>query len=99
MLKYVLVVALHHERILNNLQRISKNEPSAGQYIWRKKKFPAKSKDWEKTEKNNAHDTFNICFINNPDGNVLETKQEYKYNLKIKKRGTLQKILNEGKFN
>ena len=51
MLKYVLVVVLHHERILNNPQRISKNEPSVGQYIWRKNKFPAKSKDWEKTEK------------------------------------------------
>ena len=45
----------------------------------KKNNFLAKSKDCEKSLKNNLSGALNILFINNLDGNTIEIKQAYIY--------------------
>ena len=45
--QYALTVALNHEQIKNNPERISKIEPFIDQYNWNKIDFPFTSKDWK----------------------------------------------------
>ena len=41
-------VALNHQNIKNNAQRISKTKPFIGQYNWKEIDLPSHSKDWKK---------------------------------------------------
>ena len=50
--QYALTVALNHQNIGKNPQRISKIKPIC-QYNWSKIDFPSYSKDWKKLEQNN----------------------------------------------
>ena len=45
--QYALTVALNHEQIKNNPERISKIEPFIDQYNWNEIDFPFTSKDWK----------------------------------------------------
>ena len=51
--QYALTVALNHQHIANNRQRISKIKPFIDQYNWKEIDFPSLSKDWKNFEQNN----------------------------------------------
>ena len=61
--KYAITVALNHEKIENNPQRISKLEPFINNYNWKDIKFPSHSKDYKKFEQNNKTIALNILFV------------------------------------
>ena len=46
--QYAITVALNHQNIVNNPQRISKIKPFIGQYEWKNTDFLTTSKDWKK---------------------------------------------------
>ena len=48
--QYALTVALNHEQIKNNPERISKIKPFIDQYNWKEIDFPSHRKDWKKSE-------------------------------------------------
>ena len=51
--QYALTVALNHEQIKNNPERISKIKLFIDQYNWNEIDFPSQGKDWKKSELNN----------------------------------------------
>ena len=55
-----LTVALNHEQIKNNPERISKIKPFIDQYNWNEIDFPSTGKDWKKFESNNKSIALNI---------------------------------------
>ena len=61
--KYAITVALNHERIKKDPQRISKIKPFIDQYNWKDIEFPSHSKDWKKFEQNNKTIALNILFV------------------------------------
>ena len=61
--QYALTVALNHQNIANNPQRISKIEPFIDQYNWKEIDFPSHPKDWKKFEQNNNTIALNILFV------------------------------------
>ena len=61
--QYALTVALNHQNIANNPQRISKIKLFIHQYNWKKIDFPSYSKDWKKFEQNNKTIALNILFV------------------------------------
>ena len=48
-IKFISSVALNHEQIKKDPQRITKIKPFINQYIWKDIDFPSHSKDWKKT--------------------------------------------------
>ena len=61
--KYAITVALNHEKIEKNPQRISKIKPFIDNYNWKDIEFPSHSKDWKKFEQNNKIIALNILFV------------------------------------
>ena len=62
-LKYAITVALNHEKIKKDPQRISKIKPFIDNYNWKDIEFPSYSKDWKKFEQNNKTIDLNILFV------------------------------------
>ena len=60
--KWVVIVALHHEEIKNNPERISLLRPYETQYNWKGLKFPVSIKKIDKFEKNNPGIAVNVFF-------------------------------------
>ena len=48
--QYALDIALNHQNIENNPERVSNIEPFINQYNWKDKDFPSDQKDWKKHE-------------------------------------------------
>ena len=46
--QYAVTVALNHEQIKNNPERISKIKPFINQYNWNEIDFPSQGKKWKK---------------------------------------------------
>ena len=61
--KHAITVALNHQSIKKDPQRISKIEPFIGQYEWKNINFPATIKDWKKFERDNKTIALNILFV------------------------------------
>ena len=61
--KYVIKVALNHEKIGKNPQRITKIKPFIDTYNWKDIKFPSHSNDWKKIEQNNRTIALNILCV------------------------------------
>ena len=61
--QYVVTLALNHDKIDRNPQRISKIRPFIDQYYWKDIDFPATSKDWKKFEQNNESIALNILYV------------------------------------
>ena len=61
--QYPITVALNHEKIKKDPQRISKIKPFIDQYNWKGIEFPSHSKDWKKFEQNNKTIALNILFV------------------------------------
>ena len=49
--QYVLIVALNHEQIGKDPQRITKIEPFIDQYSWKDTDFPSHKENWKEFEK------------------------------------------------
>ena len=61
--QYAATVALNHEQIKNNPERISKIKPFIDQYNWNEIDFPSHGKDWKKFESNNKSIALNILYV------------------------------------
>ena len=59
----LLTVALNHDKINNNPQRVSNIKPFIDQYNWNDIDFPSTSKDWKKFELNNESIVLNILYV------------------------------------
>ena len=60
--KYAVAVALNHEIIKKDPQRISKIKPFIDQYHWKGIEFPSHSEDWKKFQQNKTI-ALNILFV------------------------------------
>ena len=60
---YASTVALNHEKIKKDPQRISKIKPFIDQYNWKEIDFPSYRKDWKKFESNNKSIALNILYV------------------------------------
>ena len=61
--QYALTVALTHQNIENNPQRISKIEPFIHKHNCKGIYFPSHSKDWKKFDQSNKTIALNILFV------------------------------------
>ena len=61
--QYALTVALNHEEIKNNPERISKIKPFIYQYDCKEIDFPSTAKDWKKFESNKKSIALNILYV------------------------------------
>ena len=94
--KYALTVALNHQNIGKNPQRISKIEPFIDQHKWKRIDFLSHSKDWKKFEQNNKTIVLNILFVPyNTESIRLAYKS--KYNHKRGNQVILLMITDDGK--
>ena len=59
---YALTVALNHQKIKKDPQRISKIKPFINQYNWKDIDFLSHQKDWKKFKQNNTTIALNILF-------------------------------------
>ena len=73
--QYAVTLALNHDKIDRNPQRISKIRPFVDQYNWRDIEFPATSKDWKKFEQNNESRTRKIHIAYKSRHNLTREKQ------------------------
>ena len=78
--QYALTVALNHEQIKNNPERISKIKPFIDQFNWNEIDFPSTVKGWKKFESNNKSIALNILYV---PYNTEKIRHAYKskYNL------------------
>ena len=58
-----ITVALNHEKIGKDPQKILKIKPCINKYNWKNVEFPSHLKDWKKFEKNNNTIALNILFV------------------------------------
>ena len=95
--QYAITVALNHQNIGRNHQRISKIKPFIIQYNWKGIDFPSHQKDWKKFEKNNTAIALNILFAS---CNTKEIRIAYKskYNNELKNQLALL-MITDGKKN
>ena len=84
--KYAITVALNHQSIGSNPQRISKIEPFMGQYEWKNIGFPTTSKDWKKFEQDSKTIALNILFVPYNTKRISRSyisKYNYKHNNQV----------------
>ena len=79
--QYDLTVALNHQNIQNNTQRITKIKSFIDQYNWKEIDFPSHSKDWKKSEQNNKTVVVNTLFVLH---NTEEIRLAYKFTHSLK---------------
>ena len=85
--KYAITVALNHEKIDKNPQRITKIRPFIDTCNWKDIKFPSDSNDWKKFEQNNRTIAPNILYV------PCNTKQKPAYISKYNNNRDNQVIL------
>ena len=92
-MQYAITVALHHQEIERDHQRISKINPFINTYDWKDIEFPSHSKDWRKFEQNNKAIALNIFHI---PYNTKQIRAAYisKYNHKRDNQVNLLMITN-----
>ena len=61
--QYAITVALNHNKINKDPQRVYKIKPFIDQYNWNDIDFPSTSKDWKKIELNNESTALNILYV------------------------------------
>ena len=78
--QYAITMALNHEQIKKDPQRITKTKPFIDQYNWKEINFPPHKRDWKEFEKNNKKLVRNILYV---PYNTEEIRNAYKskYNL------------------
>ena len=95
--QYALTVALNHEQIKNNPERISKTKPFIDQYNWKEIDFSSTGKDWIKCESNNKSIALNILYVPH---NTEKIRHAYKskYNLTRENQVILLMITDDEKW-
>ena len=95
--QYALTVALNHEQIKNNPERISKIKPFIDQYNWNEIDFPSQGKDWKKIKLNNKSIALNILYV---PYNTEKIRHAYKskYNLTRENQVILLMIIDAEKW-
>ena len=78
--QYALTVALNHEKIKRDRQRISKIKPFIDQYNWNEIDFPSTGNDWKKFELNNKSVALNILYMPHNTEKICHAYMS-KYNL------------------
>ena len=79
--QYAVTVALNHDKINNNPQKVSKIKAFIDQYNWNDIDFPSTSKDWKKFELNNESTALNILYVPHKTGKIhLAYKPKHKFN-------------------
>ena len=72
-----MTLALNHDKIDRNPQRISRIRPFIDQYNWKAIDFPAASKYWKKIEQNNESIALNILYVpHNTKKYILHTNRD-----------------------
>ena len=95
--QYAITVALNHDKINRDPQRISKIKPFIEQYNWNDTDFPATSKDWKKLEQNNESIALNILYV--PHGTKqISLAYQSKHNLNREEKVILLMISNGEKW-
>ena len=94
--QFDVIVALNHDKINNNPQKVSKITPFIAQYNWNDIDFPSTSKDWKKFELNNESIALNILYVSHKTGKIHLTYKS-KHNLTREKQVILLMITNCGK--
>ena len=95
--QYVITVALNHDKINRNPQRISKIKPFIERYNCNGIEFPATSKDWKKFEQNNESIVLNVLYV--PHGTKkISLAYTSKHNLNREKKIILLMISNGEKW-
>ena len=83
--QYSISVALDHQSIGGDPQRISRIRPFISQYNWEGIEFPATQKDWKKFEQNNKTIAFNMLYVPYNTEQIRCTyKSKYNNECKIK---------------
>ena len=95
--QYALTVALNHEQIKNNPERILKIKPFIDQYNWKEIDFSSTGKDWIKCESNNKSIALNILYVPH---NTEKIRHAYKskYNLTRENQVILLMITDDEKW-
>ena len=86
--QYAIAVALNHQKIGNNPERISNIKPFIDNYNRKGIDFPAGVKGWEKFEKNNKEVALNIIYTL-PNTKEIKLAYKSKYNHKHKNQVVL----------
>ena len=60
----IITVALNHDEIKNDLQRVTKIKRFVKKYNWEGTKFSSQKDDWKKFEKNNVTIALNVLYVN-----------------------------------
>ena len=81
--KHAITVALNHQNIGKNPQRISKIKPFIDHYEWKNINFPATLKNWKNFERDNKAIALNILFISY---NSKQIRLAYKSNYNYKRK-------------
>ena len=69
--QYATTVALNHEKVKKDPQRITKIKLFINKYNWEEINFPTEKNDWKKSEKNTVTIAFNdLCNNNNKKKNI-----------------------------
>ena len=73
-----MTIALKHERIKRDLQKILKIKAIINKHEWKETNLLSESKDWKKFEKNNETIIPNVLFVENDKGKINQS-----YNLNV----------------
>ena len=95
--QYALTVALNHEKIKENPERISKIKPFINQHNWSDIDFPSTGKDWKKFASNNKSIALNILYVLHNTKKICHPYKS-KYNLARKSQVILLMITDGEKW-
>ena len=95
--QYAVTVALNHDKINKNPQRVSKIKPFINQYNWNDIDFASTSKDWKKFELNNESIALNILCVPHKTRKIYLACKS-KYNLTRKNQVILLMITDGEKW-
>ena len=95
--QHAVTVALNHDKINRDHQRVSKIRPFIDQYNWNDIDFPSTSKDWKKVELNNESIALNILYVPHKTGKI-HLPYKSKHNLTPEKQVILLMITDGEKW-
>ena len=95
--QYAVTVALNHDKINKDPQRVSIIKPFINQYNWNDIDFPSTGKNWKKFELNNESITLNILYVAHNTGKI-HLAYKSKHNLTREKQVILLMITDGEKW-
>ena len=95
--QYAVTVALNHDKINRDHQRVSKIRPYVNEYSWNDIDFPSTSKEWKKFESNNESIALNILYEPHKTGKI-HLAYKSKHNLTCAKQAILLMITDGEKW-